>query len=587
MAQYKLRFSSLDRDALKASFISYLQSTSEFQNFNFNASGISSLIDMLSYNAYYQALMANFQMNEVFLDTATKRQNVVSRATELGYTPHSKRAAKASLIVTVANVPGNPSTLILPAGSAFETTANNSSYTFVTLVPYSASVQYDSNNNTFYQFSIDVYEGILSQNTFILGTDPSVDIPNMDMDTTTLRVFVTLDITEYEFYPPSNFLSVNGTDKVYYVVEGFNAYKINFGDNTLGMQPPQGSQIRVQYLLTSGDGANGASVFNFASTIPGAPTAVVSVTTTSIASGGDVAEPIDSIKSNAVNNFATQDRAVTANDFKTLIINSSTNIKDVLVWGGQDNNPPIFGKVVACVLPRYGDSLTTDDKTNIATIVSAKAVPNIGIVFVQPTYLNVLVNTIITYDSNVITQSVFDLQSSVTSTIANYINTNLTKFGGRLRYSNLVTAIDRTDASILNNITEISLKMKYTPSLQQTSTISFSFNNAIDNINKTFSVKSTVFYVPGFASGVWIEDDTAGNLHLFYSKNGVKTYAGYNIGTIDYSTGNVYIPSIFITGIDGTTIDFVAMPSETDLQSLNSTIIRIDTQDITVTTQVN
>lgn len=587
MAQYKLRFTSLDRDALKQSFIDYLKTTSEFQNFNYNASGIAALVDLMSYNSYYQALMANFQFNETFLDTATKRQNVVSRAAELGYAPSSKRAAKAALTVTMTNVQGNPSTLVLPAGSTFTSSANNSNYTFVTLVPYSTSIQFDNAHNAFYQFNIDVYEGIISQNTSILGTDPSVDVPNMDMDTTTLRVFVTLDITEYEFYKPANFLTITGANKVYFLTEGFNAYKVTFGDNTFGLQPPQGSQVRLSYLLTSGDGANGAGVFTMTSVITGAETALVSVATVTAASGGAQAESVDSIKKNAVNYFATQDRAVTVNDFKSLIINSSPNVKDALVWGGELNIPPMFGKVVACVLPNYGDSLTIYEKANIRTLVNAKAVPNIGIEFVQPKYINVVIDTTITYDRNVITSSVYDLEIAVKASIASYINTNLSVFNGRLRYSNLVTAIDRTDSSIRNNITEISLKYKYVPVLQNNVSISFSFNNIIDNINKQFSLKSTLFYVPGISSGVWIEDDNNGTLNLFYTDNGIKKYAAYNIGTINYQTGDVYVANILITSVDGSTIDFITTPSETDLRSLNDTIIRIDTQGISVTTVVN
>jgi hypothetical protein len=584
---YALRFTSLDRIAQKAAFIDFLKNTSEFQDFNYEASGMATLVDMLSYNAYHTALSANMLLNETFLDTATKRQNVVSRANELGYVPYSSRASKASLNVTVTNVQGNPTTLVLPSGSTFSTTVGNQSYNFVTLVPYSATISFDVHNLPFYLFTIDVYEGLLAQNSVVISADPSIDLNNIAIDTTTLRVFVTLDTTEYEFYQPGNFLTIETTNKVFFLTERFNGYSVTFGDNTFGYQPPTGSAIRCQYLLTSGAGANDASLFSFSSIIPGATSSTVVVTTTSVSQGGGDRESIDSIKVNAVNYFTTQDRAVTANDYKSLIIQSSTNVKDVLTWGGEANNPPIFGKVVACVQPKYGDTLTITDKDNIKALVAAKAVPNVGIAFVDPIYLNLVVNSLVTYDSKVITSSVYDLQALIQTTIANFITSNLSKFNGRLRISNLFSTIDRTDSSVLSNITSIQLKYKYKPTLYQTTSVSFSFNNQLDTTNKNYVMKSSLFYISGFTSGVWVEDDGQGVLNVFYSKNGVKTYAKYNAGTINYGTGAVYMSGILITGVDGVTIDFIATPTSNDLQSINQTIINVDSSDITISTQVN
>jgi hypothetical protein len=311
------------------------------------------------------------------------------------------------------------------------------------------------------------------------------------------------------------------------------------------------------------------------------------VTTTSVSQGGGDRESIDSIKVNAVNYFTTQDRAVTANDYKSLIIQSSSNAADVITWGGESNEPPVFGKVIACVLPKYGDTLTITDKDNIKALVAAKAVPNIGIQFVDPSFVNLVVNSQVTFDSKVITSSVYDLQALVQTTIANFITTNLTKFNGRLRISNLIGIIDRVDTSVLSNITSVKLNYKFAPTLYQTNSIAFSFNNALDNTNKGYTVKSSLFYISGFTSGVWIEDEGQGVLNVFYSKNGVKTYAKYNAGTVDYGTGSVYISGILITGVDGVTIDFTSTPTAADLQSIKRTILKIDSSDITVSVQAN
>ncbi len=583
----KLRLSSLDVNQLKQDLITYLQSTSEFQNFNFNASGISALLDLLSYNTYYQSIMANFNFNETFLNTATKRENVVSRANELGYTPQSKTASSASLQVVVTNVTGDPSTLVLPAGTIFTTSVGGSTFNFMTLVPYSANVQVDTLGVPFYQFTISVYEGLLTQNTYTLQSDLSVDILNMDIDVSTLRVYVTYNSITQEYFPPGNFLTIQSTDRVYFTTEGFNAYKITFGDNTFGVQPSIGSSVQCTYLVTSGDVANGALIFSFASSIAGSPQANVTVTTLLGSAGGAALESINSIKVNAPNYYATQDRSVTAIDFASLIKSSSTNVKDVLTWGGETNNPPYFGKIVACVEPNYGDSLTTTDKSNIRTIIKGKSLPVMDIVFVDPTYLYLVVNSTVTFDSSIITLSTYDLQVLVQNTIASYISSNLSMFNGELRFSNLSTTIDNTDTSIVSNITKLSLKYEYIPTLYQNSSLSFSFNNAIDNSNKTYSLKSTLFNVAGNSNLVWIEDDTNGNLNMFYSKNGVKTYAAYNIGTINYLTGAIYISSLNVTAYQGMSIDFVVVPASTDLVSYSTTIILANSSDINVTTQVN
>lgn len=587
MPQYKLRLSSLDKDALKQSFVDFLKTTSEFTNFNVNASGMASLLDLLAYNSYYQSLAANFLYNETFIDTATKRQNVVSRAVELGYSPYSSRSAKATVQVTVTNVTGNPTTLVLPTNSAFSTTVGNQSFNFVTLYPYSTNIQYDSQNTPFYQFTIDIYEGLLSQITASYVANTFVKIPTLDLDTTSLRVFATIDNTEYEFYQPGNFLTVTSLNKVYYLDEGFNGYNIMFGNNVFGYQPIDSTLIRCLYLISSGVQSNGAGVFSFSSTIPGAASAIVSTTTLVVASGGADKENSDSIKINSTGLYKTQDRAVIPDDYKALILQSSNNIKDVLVWGGENAVPKLFGKVVACIRPRYGDSLTLSEKSNIQTIISAKSVANKGLVFKDPQYLNLIVDTNVTYDSKVITQSVYDLETLIKNTISVYVDTNLNIFNGNLRYSNLISDIDRVDSSIISNDTKLYLKKKFYPTLYQNMSIVFSFNNALDHVNKSFAVKSSLFYVVNNQASVWIEDDSLGNLNLFYSKNGVKTYAGYNIGTIDYNTGNLSVQSILITGLVGTTIDFIAEPSSQDLFSINETIIELDSADIIVSTTVN
>lgn len=584
MENEKLRISSLDKDELKQSFINYLRQTSEFQNFNFDASGMASLVNMLSHNAYYHSMMANFLFNESMLDTASKRQNVVSRARELGYTPKTRKSAKARLRVIVRNIAHQPSSLVLPKNTLFNTTVNNDSFSFITSTPYAANRQSDI-NGVFYQFDIDVYEGVMARNSFALSsTDKSLEIPNLQLDATSLRVFVTVDTTEYEFYPPKNFLTLSATNKAYFLFEGVDNYRLFFGDNTFGYKPPTGSKVIVEYIVTTGAFANGAKVFSMASTIPDAENASVSITTLQIASGGAEREDIESIRLNAANGFAAQDRAVTTNDYKSIILQSSEFVNDVIVWGGESNNPPAYGKVFACVDPRYGDTLTINQQNSIRTLVNSKSVNGTRLEFVDPEYLDILVTCAVTYNVKLLTVSSYELEFKVKDTIATYITNNLTRFNGRLRYSQLVGMIDRCDSSIVSNVTEVKLLKKYVPSFYQAYPIKFTFSNELDNGDLAVCLKSTLFYIEGSNDAVWIEDDHRGSLNMFTTRNGVKTAIQYNIGSLNYKTGDLFIPSLTITGINGLSLNFYASPFEKDIFSRNKLIIRVDSDNINVTT---
>lgn len=588
--KYPLQFTALDQAQQKAAFVDFLKQTSEFQNFNFAASGISSLLDVMSYQAYQQALMANFLFNENFLSTATKRQNVVARAQEMGYTPASLHASKAALTLTVTNVTGSPSSLVLPSNSIFTSSVNGVPYNFMTTVSYSSVALYDANGNVYYEFFVSVSEGLYSQNSVRLTNQTTaLTIPNIDVDTTSIRVFVTLaDNIEYEFYSPQNFLVTTSNEYVYFLAETLQGWKVAFGDGRFGYMPPANSVVRCSYVLGSGSVANGCAQFSFTGSIPGATSARYSTVTTIASAGGTDPESIKSIQTNAPNYFTTQNRAVTANDYKVLIKQSSNNIKDVLVWGGQDNVPPMFGKVIACVEPLYGDALTANEITNLQFTMGQLSVPNIGVVFVAPIYLNLIITSSVTYDSTQITLSTFDLHNTVSATIANFISNTVSVFNGQLYMSQLSNVITASDPSIISDNTSAQLSYKYTPTLYQSTTIVFSYNNALNNLNRGYVMKSSLFYMTGISSSVWIQDDCNGSLNILYSTpSGGIEYASYGVGKIDYLTGNVNVNGITITGVLGSTINFIAIPTSVDLASALRTILIVDAADIAVTTHSN
>src|ERR1035437_2869881 len=588
--KYPMMFTTMDQQQQKNALIDFMKQTSEFQNFNYSASGMSSLMDVMSYQAYQFSLMANFLFNENFLSTATKRQNVVARAQEMGYTPSSLHASKAALTLTVTNVTGSPSSLVLPSNSIFTSSVNGVPYNFMTTVPYTSPALYDANGNVYYEFFVSVSEGLYSQNSVRLTTQTTaLTIPNIDVDTTTIRVFVTLaDNIEYEFYTPQNFLVTASNEYVYFLAETLQGWKVAFGDGRFGYMPAANSIVRCSYVLGSGSVANGYAQFSYTVSILGATSASYSTVTTTPSAGGTDPESIKSIQINAPNYFTTQNRAVTANDYKILIKQSSSNIKDVLVWGGQDNVPPMFGKVVACVEHLYGDTLTSNEITNLQFTIAQLSVPNIGVVFTSPFYLNLVITSNVTYISSQITLSTYDLQNTVIATIADFISSNVSIFGGQLYMSQLSAAINASNNSIISDNTTVQLSYKYTPTLYQTTSINFSYTNALNNLNKGYVMKSTLFFVSGQTSSVWIQDDGNGSLNLLYATaTGEIAYAAYGIGTINYLTGVVNVKSLMITGVSGSTINFVAIPTSVDLSSALQTILIVDAADISVTTQSN
>ena len=260
----KLRVASLDYEDIRASFVTYLKTTPEFTDFNFQASGISVLLDVLAYNAHYQGLMANFLANETYIDTAVKRSSIVSRAKELGYVPFSTKAARATVNVVITNVTGNPSSLIIPANTQFTTTINSKTYTFVTLQSYSAHYTVVNGTSTYTFVDVELYEGVYIINRYIYnGVDPTFDIPNVDIDTSTLRVFVDEGgSTPVEWTYATNLLNIDQSTRAFFVQEGFNQkFQIYFGDGVIGMPPDVGHTISILYVASSGSGGNDAASF--------------------------------------------------------------------------------------------------------------------------------------------------------------------------------------------------------------------------------------------------------------------------------------------------------------------------------------
>ena len=386
-----LRIAELDFDQIKSNLKTYLASQSEFTDYDFEGAGLSVLLDVLAYNTHYNAYLANMVVNEMFLDSAIKRSSAVSIAKHLGYTPRSDRGAKAVVNITATNVVGSPSYITLPKYTIFTSTVNNSTYTYVNLQEYSATL-----NNGSYTFNnVELIQGAYysySYNVVTPGPDEKYVLPNNGIDTTSLRVIVqnsSNDATQTLYTQTTDIVNIDSTSKVYFLQENSQEkYEIFFGDDIIGKKLTAGNIVNIEYIITDGEAANVSSNITQAfTTVSIQGSSDVTITTVSNAVGGASKEGIQSIKFNAPLINAAANRAVTTEDYKALITSSITEAESVSVWGGEDNVPPIYGKVLISLKPYDGFTISQSTKDIITSqILSNKKVLAIQPQFIDPEY---------------------------------------------------------------------------------------------------------------------------------------------------------------------------------------------------------
>ena len=468
----RLNVTELDFDSIKSNLRNFLRQQSEFQDYDFEGSGLNILLDVLAYNTHYNAYYLNMIANESFLDSASLRNSVVSHAKRVGYTPRSTKAPMAIVNITVQTDNSTPGSLTIPKGYVLlSSQLDGVSYRFVTLTSHTAT----KTGQNFVFSNIPVYEGQYVQysytNSYSSNPKQIFDIPDSSVDTSTLAVSVrqssaNSDSTVYTLATDALDLSANST--VYYIQEGNNAqYQIYFGDNVLSKKLPDGGIVDIQYLLTNGEAANKSN--NFISTTPIDGLSSIIVNSQSAASGGNNRETVEQIKFAAPLSLLSQNRAVTKNDYIRIIQQKYPAFEAVNVWGGEENVPPVFGKVFIAAKPKLGFEVTQTEKD----FVTQNIIRPISILTVDPEIVDVDYNylkleAVIYYDKAKTTRSDSELIVGAKSVIQSYCNTNLNKFNTYFRYSGLETAIDAYDKAIISNEVEAFVAKKFRPSLTQT-----------------------------------------------------------------------------------------------------------------------
>lgn len=580
----KLKTTEQDFDLIKANLKDYLRNQTVYTDYDFDGSALSHLLDVMAYNTHYSALTANMSVNEMFLDSSVVRNNIVSHSKGLGYTPISMRSATA--VVTVTGTTAATTAQTLPRGSVFSSASSK----FVTLTDYTSTPVGGSVTWS----GVKLYEGKLIKNTFTVGTEEQVyEIPNANCDTTTIRVRVkdTSSSTTFTEYTLAKYLTdVKSDSLVYFLQEGRDQkFDVSFGDNILGKKLTVLNIIEIEYVRCNGIDGNAIKTFTMDAVISGLTNKIVTTTTNS--AGGAAIESVDSIKLNAPFNYASQNRAVTADDYNTLIKQIYPSIDAISVWGGEDNDPPIYGKVYSSIKPKTGTVLTSAAKASIIKSLKSYKVMSIIPEIVDPEYLYLVLNVVFKYNSGVTFKTAAELQALVQGTINTYNTDELLSFNKMFRYSNLSTLIDATDESIVSSVTRISVKKYTTPVLNTETQYQIDFYNALHNPesghmpNSMGILQSNGFYKTGNTETIYyLQDDGKGAISLYHKATGTTTVVVDDaaFGTVDYLTGQVILTSLSIasfTGTDDSLVLTVQFDSN-DVVPVRNQIVQVESSTI-------
>ena len=556
MASNKLEVSDFDFDNIKANLKTFLRSQSEFQDYDFEGSGFSILLDTLAYNTHYLGFNANMLANEMYLDSADIRKNIVSLAKMLGYTPSSVRAPEASIDILVGD--GTGSSITMTKGTAFTTTVDGTTFQFIN----NADIVTTPVNGVYRFSDVKIYEGTLVTFRYTVDTtdtDQKFIIPSSLADTSTLVVKVQTssnDTTTNTYTLATGLATVQSTSKVYFLQEIEDGkFEIYFGDGVIGSALTNGNIIILEYIVTNVEAANGASTFTASTTISGFSN--LTITTNSNAQGGTTAESKESVRFNAPLQYSAQNRAVTTSDYESLVQSLYPNALSVSAWGGEDGETPIYGTVVIAIKAASGSTLTTATKQSIVTQLKKYNVASVRPVIVDPETTFILITSNVKYDEKLTTKTATTLKSDITSVLSNFNDNTLQKFDGVFRYSKVTSLIDDTDTSIISNITTIKIRKEFTPTLNSSTRYDIYFRNSLYNPVSGYNsvnggiLESTGFKISGDTTNVFfLDDDGAGNIRRFRLVGSVRTYVNHTQGTINYTTGQITITSLSVSSIE-------------------------------------
>ncbi len=597
-----IKATELDFFQIRENLKEYLSNQDKFKDYDFEGSGLSIILDVLSYNTHYNAINANMALNEVFLDTAQFRNNVVSHAKMLGYVPRSTNSAFATIDLTINSPNGTPATLTIPRGTEFTSALNGSQYTFTlltsqTIIPadgiYSIEdLKINQGQLKTFSYVVDSFDGNLY-----------FEIPDANADVNTLLVKVKENSTSTAFTSfalARNFVEVTAITNAYFIQESIDGkYEIYFGDGVVGKKLSSGNVIELEWLSTSGEIANGCTTFELSNPIDG--NSNVTITTITKAVGGYERESIDSIKFNAPLSYVAQNRVITPDDYKATILGNYPNLETVAVWGGEENDPPEYGKVFVSIKPAGTSALTNVEKQFIVdTILKPKSVVSVIPEIVDPEYTYIKLEVFFKYNPNLTNKSEADLRTLVNSVISNYNDIELKKFDGVFRASKLQRLIDTCDASILNSTIRVYMEKRFVPTINSTRTYTIEFSSPMYSSSSNETIISTSGFTYNGIQQYIIDnpqldvteithddEDRLHRLQIYKVVGNDNIITIENAGYLIANKGLLVITDFNPSAFDGDYIRITASPNSNDIAPKRNQLLEIDLDLVTITPEID
>ena len=588
----KLNISELDFETVKSQFKDYLQNQTQFKDYNFEGSNMSVLLDVLSYNTFQNNFYTNMAINEMFLDSAVLRNSIVSHAKELNYLPRSRRSPKAIVKVTFTNTNNDSQTITIPQYSVFTSNYNGENFEFVTNEAYVAKKVAP---NTYVAENVEIFEGNMlasfEREGFFVDEDGilRVTLSNENADTDSIAVFVDAEATEDAniFTRKNDIFGVGPTDKVFYIEPYIDGrYTIYFGNNVFGFQPQEFEDVRVRYRITSGPEGNGAFSFSLATTFGSAV-----VETIQPAAGGSERESMESIRYFAPKSLQIQERAVTTSDYEILLKQNFPEIQAVAAYGGEDLEPPQFGRVAISVYLGQGqESLSTTLSNTYIEFLKERSPLAIEPIFVTSEFVYGCATVNVYYNPKLTRKSSGDIDILVRNAIKNYSDTNLDDFNTTLRISKLAADIDNTDISIISSDVSVMPYIEYSPALNIEENPSFKFNAKLVKPYPFDEDDGFTNYKPAIKSGsfqkngtqVFLQDDGRGNMQLIADDIANPKVVQPKVGSVNYETGEVNLLGFSTSGFVGSGIKFMASVMTKDISAPTGRIFSIKNSDVTI-----
>ena len=600
-----VNFTNLDFSQIKATLRDYLKSNSNFTDYDFEGSNLSTILDVLAYNTYITSYNANMVANEVFIDSATLRENVVSLARNIGYVPRSRKAARAtiSFFVDTSNITPAPVSLTLKKGPVASTAGSFGNQSFVFSILEDITVPVFDNIASFND--IEIYEGVVLTTPFTYSSrnpNQKFILPNSGIDTSLIRVSVKpteQSTIRVKYNQQDSLFDIGKETEIYFLQEiEDERYEIIFGDGIFGKKIEEGNYIEISYLTTNGDSGNGINQFSYTgritytrNSIEYTVTSGISLLTTGlISSGGENIESIDSIKKYAPQIYSSQNRAVTANDYETLIPSRIyPETESISVFGGEDLIPPQYGKVFISIKPRSGDFLPNLVKQNIKSKLKKYSVAGIVPEILDLKYLYIEVDSKIYYNTNLAPSASF-VSSAIQKNANSYAeSTELNRYGARFKYSKFLKIIDESHVSITSNITRVQMRRDLRVSLNSIAEYSIGFGNEIHVSNiEGYNIKSSSFRIDTIQQDLYLGDipdsnEQTGSLFFFTVPSLSATSATVvrrNVGRIDYKNGIITLNPINIISaknINGQQmIEISTTPKSNDIVGLQDLYLQLD-----------